>query len=283
MPFADLPGVRMFYSDDGPAAAPRPLLLVHGWGADSHEWVQHLPGLAAGNRILAPDLRGHGYSGVPDQGNTPRAMAADLAALLDRARTGPVAAVGHSMGGQVVGHLALERPDLVGAVVTVDPAYGYGRGLAPAFTRMAEELRGPDPIAAALALDAWDYTDDTPPWIRAWHTRRLLAARPHVLAESFAAMFAEPGAVGVRPASDAFVGRRRQPTLSFWSDAGRADWERAVLAHPRSRSVHRPGTGHRLHEEHPGDFVRDLLHWLGAPAPGPATAGPERPRPAPDL
>ncbi|MFD0851441.1 alpha/beta fold hydrolase, partial [Actinomadura adrarensis] len=71
MPFAELGDVRLFYSDDAPGKddgdgeASVPLLLVHGYGADSHDWDFHIPDLASRHRVIAPDLRGHGYSSAP--------------------------------------------------------------------------------------------------------------------------------------------------------------------------------------------------------------------------
>nr|WP_234439792.1 alpha/beta hydrolase [Streptomyces bicolor] len=46
---------------------------------------------------------------MPPTGNTPLEMADDLAALLDSLGAGPVIAVGHSMGGQVVNLLAVRH------------------------------------------------------------------------------------------------------------------------------------------------------------------------------
>ncbi|WP_017558716.1 alpha/beta fold hydrolase [Nocardiopsis baichengensis] len=261
MAFTDLTDVRLFHTDDGPAAPARTLLLVHGWGSDSHEWVQHIRPLARRHRVLAPDLRGHGASSVPDTPCTPRAMAADLAALLGRAGTGPVTAVGHSMGGQVVGLLAADRPDLVDRVVTVDPGYGFDPAETDPLPAAVRALHGPDPVGTALALDSWSTTPATPDWIRTWHERRLRAARPRVLAEAFAGMFTDPGAIGPRPAAREHLAGRAQPALSFWHHPGRAAWERPLLP-PGSRVVCWEGAGHRLHEERPADFLRELEDWL---------------------
>ncbi|MBB6172960.1 pimeloyl-ACP methyl ester carboxylesterase [Nocardiopsis mwathae] len=269
MPFADLPDVRIFHTVDGPADDPSsgppgrlPVLLVHGWGSDSHEWVRHIPALAARRRVIAPDLRGHGASGVPRRGNTPRAMAGDLALLLERSAMDRVAAVGHSMGGQVIGHLATERPDLVSALVTVDPAYGFGPELADSFPVLADRLAGPRGTATALAFDAWGSTPATPSWVRTWHTRRLLATPPHVLAEAFTAMFTDPGAIGPREEAETHLRRRAQATLSFRVDPAMAEWERPLLTAPGSAVVCWPGSGHRLHEERPEEFVLVCTRWL---------------------
>ncbi|MEV0472178.1 alpha/beta fold hydrolase, partial [Streptomyces prunicolor] len=119
----DLGRIRLLCTDLGPAAAP-PLVLVHGWGGDGREWSRHAEELAGPFRVIVPDLRGHGRSEVPHDGNTPVEMADDLAALVATLGAGPVVAVGHSMGGQVVNLLAVRHPRAVRSVVALDPAHG---------------------------------------------------------------------------------------------------------------------------------------------------------------
>ncbi|MFG1680182.1 alpha/beta fold hydrolase [Nonomuraea sp. NPDC049269] len=264
MPYADIgQNIRLFYTDDGTGDGP-PLLLVHGWGADSHQWSWHIDGLAAKHRVIAVDLRGHGYSSVPDEGNTPRQMADDLAALMDVLAIPEVIAIGHSMGGQVVSILAVEHPDKVRKLVAVDPGYGMSADIARDFPETIAALRGPHPHAAAVQLDRWCTNTATPAVIRRWHQRRLHGMAPHVLLQAFEAMFTLPGAIGVRPASDDYIVRRQCPVLSIWSDAERAAWEAGLCKHPASKVVCWEGSSHRLHEERPGEFVVVLRRWLRA-------------------
>ncbi|MEV4285025.1 alpha/beta hydrolase [Nonomuraea bangladeshensis] len=265
MAYADVAGdVRLFYTDDGTGDAERPpLLLVHGWGTDSHQWSWHIDALtAAGHRVIAPDLRGHGYSSVPETGNTPRAMAADLKALLDGLGVRQVVAVGHSMGAQVVSVLAVEHPDRVRALVAVDPGYGMSDDIVRGFPRMVAGLRGPRPHEAAEAIDEWCTNAATPAVVRRWHKRRLHGMAPHVLAEAMEAMFTAPDAIGARPASEEYLARRTCPVLSIWSDAGRASWEAGLLKDPASKVVCWEGSSHRLHEERPAEFVHLVTGWL---------------------
>ncbi|WP_248502155.1 alpha/beta fold hydrolase [Streptomyces sp. D2-8] len=65
----------------------------------------HAGALAARFRVIVPDLRGHGRSAVPDEGNTPAETADGPDALFD----GPVAAVGHFLGGPAVSLLAVRH------------------------------------------------------------------------------------------------------------------------------------------------------------------------------
>lgn len=262
MPYASVGGdVRLFYTDDGAGEGP-PLLLVHGWGADSHQWSWHLDALAAGHRVVTVDLRGHGYSSVPEADNTPRRMAEDLRELLDHLRIPAVVAVGHSMGAQVVSILAVEHPDRVARLVAVDPGYGVSAQVARGFPRMVAGLRGEHPHAVAVQIDQWCTNAATPAVIRRWHQRRLYGMAPHVLAQAFEGMFTLPGSIGARPASEEYLARRRCPVLSIWFDPAQAAWEADLLKDPGSKVVCWEGSSHRLHEERPAEFVNVLEAWL---------------------
>ncbi|MGH7359327.1 MAG: alpha/beta fold hydrolase, partial [Candidatus Rokuibacteriota bacterium] len=82
-------------------------------------------------RILAPDLRGHGESSMPDaeacsaepeQCFHPADFAADIAAFMDAMGINRAHIVGHSMGSLVAQELALDAPELVGRLVLIASA-----------------------------------------------------------------------------------------------------------------------------------------------------------------
>lgn len=53
-------GVRLDYTESGDAAG-RPLLLIAGFKAAATSWRYQVPALAAaGYRVIAADIRGHG-------------------------------------------------------------------------------------------------------------------------------------------------------------------------------------------------------------------------------
>ncbi|WP_328593762.1 alpha/beta fold hydrolase [Actinomadura macrotermitis] len=257
--------MRLFYTDDAPASpAGDPLLLVHGYGADSADWSFHIPDLASRRRVIAPDLRGHGYSSAPETGYRPQDMADDLVRLLDRLGVERVVAFGHSLGALVVSALAVEHPGRVRALVCVDPGYGQPVEVAALFPAMYEGLRT-DPYATALANDAWCYTPASPAWLREWHRRKILGTAPQALAQAFPGMYEGEGQFGVRPASEAYLARRDRPVLSCWSaaQAGSAAWENGLFKHPASQAEVWPGGGHRLHAERPAEFLLVVNAWLG--------------------
>ena len=63
--YADIDGLRMHYVDEGPADAA-PVLLLHGEPSWSYLYRKMIPPLvAAGHRVIAPDLIGFGKSDKP--------------------------------------------------------------------------------------------------------------------------------------------------------------------------------------------------------------------------
>lgn len=102
---------------------PARVLALHGLTGHGRRWralaETQLPDVA----VLAPDLLGHGRSSW-DAPWTIDANVAALAGLTERAATGPVVVVGHSFGGAIALALAAARPDLVAALVLLDPAVG---------------------------------------------------------------------------------------------------------------------------------------------------------------
>ncbi|MFB6850230.1 alpha/beta fold hydrolase [Streptomyces sp. NPDC056373] len=250
---------RLFCTALGPPQAPA-VLLVHGWGGDGREWSPHAEALADAFRILVPDLRGHGLSAVPDEGNTPAEMADDLAALIQALGTGPVVAVGHSMGGQVVNLLAVRHPHTVRSVIALDPAHGaHGTEVEQIPGRLADYRRHGARTAAAFIAGA--FSPNAPSGLRTAHIRTMLGTPGHVIAQAYAGMYTDSGAVGIRPSSEAYLRLRVQSALTVWTSREAADWEHGVPAAAGSSVQYWAGTGHYLHEEQPERTVALIREW----------------------
>lgn len=259
MPFADLDRVKLFYSDDGDGEAC--LLLVHGLGADSHDWIFTIPALTASHRVVAVDLRGHGSSTAPPSGYAVADYVADLVRLLDHLDIGRVVAVGHSLGGTIVAHLAVEHPDRVLGVVEVDPAYGYDPAWPAAFQQVADAIDEEGADAAVPGLAAF-WTAETPPALRCWHARKVLAVPPHVLADSMRQWGLQHPATTQTDDAKAWLTRRAAPVLAVYADPTRVSWEEKTFTTTDSRAVAFPGAGHWLHQERPEAFNELLITWL---------------------
>ncbi|HPQ25916.1 MAG TPA: alpha/beta fold hydrolase, partial [Gammaproteobacteria bacterium] len=96
--------LRTYGSPDRPC-----VLLLHGLFGSSSNWGAVARQLEPHYRVLVPDLRNHGQSPHHDDCGYP-AMVDDVLRLLDAHDIGAATLVGHSMGGKVAMHLALNHP-----------------------------------------------------------------------------------------------------------------------------------------------------------------------------
>ncbi len=94
----------------GPEDAP-PILLVHGWPQNWWAWRRVIPGLAERFRVIAPDLRGHGWTETTAAGYEKEQLASDLLAALDELGIERVTWVGHDWGGWAGVLAALRAPE----------------------------------------------------------------------------------------------------------------------------------------------------------------------------
>jgi pimeloyl-ACP methyl ester carboxylesterase len=96
-------GLGLRVLESGPPGGT-PLLLLHGWAISAYLWRHNISALAAaGYRVHAPDLPGHGLSDAPlAKGSyTLETLADDVAALLDVLELERAAVVAQSMGGRI--------------------------------------------------------------------------------------------------------------------------------------------------------------------------------------
>ena len=126
-------GITMRYVEVGPRDGPT-VFLLHGYTDTSRTWELVVPVLHAllpGWNIIAPDLRGHGRSSLPQGGGCPadpescftwRQFAADIIAFMDARRIRRAAIVGHSVGTLVAQELGLDYPDRVSSLTLISTA-----------------------------------------------------------------------------------------------------------------------------------------------------------------
>lgn len=96
--YVDAAGLRMHVALAGDEDAP-PVMLVHGWPQNWWAWRRAIPLLAERFRVVAPDLRGHGWSDAPSRGYEKEQLASDMLALLDALAIEQVTWIGHDWGG----------------------------------------------------------------------------------------------------------------------------------------------------------------------------------------
>src|SRR5580700_6105875 len=82
---------------DGP-----PVVLLHPFPANHEFWLPVAQALSSRYRVILPDLRGHGGSGVGEGPANMEKHAADIARVMDDADVGRATLVGVSIGGYVL-------------------------------------------------------------------------------------------------------------------------------------------------------------------------------------
>lgn len=96
-----------------------PLVLVHGLAGSGRWWARNVDVLARFRRVYVMDLPGFGAS-TAGAACTMATLPSILLEWADRVGIGAAAWVGHSMGGQIVAHLAIDAPERVSHLVLVD-------------------------------------------------------------------------------------------------------------------------------------------------------------------
>jgi pimeloyl-ACP methyl ester carboxylesterase len=109
--------IDMYYETEGTGD---PLLLLHGGTGCQEHWAY-----AGGDQfareytLIKPDARGHGRTNNPQKTITHRQCALDTLALLDHLGVQKCRAIGISMGGNILLHMATLQPDRLEAMVVV--------------------------------------------------------------------------------------------------------------------------------------------------------------------
>ena len=112
--------IRVRHGGSGP-----PLLLLHGHPQTHVMWHLVAPRLARDFTVVAMDLRGYGDSSKPPTTDdhepySKRALARDAVAVMAHFGYSRFDVAGHDRGGRVAYRLALDRPDCVRKLATLD-------------------------------------------------------------------------------------------------------------------------------------------------------------------
>lgn len=110
-------GVSLRYIDWG-GEAPHPVVWLHGGGLTAHTWDLVCLALRDRYHCFALDLRGHGESGWPADGDySLHRYSDDVGAMIDALGLMRPVLVGNSLGGQAAMLCAAERDDVDGLVL----------------------------------------------------------------------------------------------------------------------------------------------------------------------
>ncbi len=102
-----------------PEEKATPVVLIHGFGGDSDNWLFNIDAIGADAPVYALDLPGHGGSEKAIENPGLNTMVDALVQLLDHLAIDQAHLVGHSMGGLVSGQTAIQHGGRVASLTLI--------------------------------------------------------------------------------------------------------------------------------------------------------------------
>jgi pimeloyl-ACP methyl ester carboxylesterase len=238
--------------DDG-GTGGMPAVLVHSLAGNTSQWSAQLGHLRKSRRAIAIDLRGHGLSQQPADGDySIEALARDIDTVVREIGVSELVLVGHSMGGIVSLAYAHAHPGRVAGILLADPA-GDVRKVPE------EEIR-----QFMEALESGAYADAIEDWWNQMLSGSNKAVRTRVIQdlrstprEAVVGIFKSLLHHDPLPSLSAYRG----PILSIITPFNDASYSLHRL-HPALPHRQVSGTGHWLQMDKPGEFNRLLDEFL---------------------
>ena len=140
-----LHGEELSYLDSGEGPV---VLFIHGILGSQHNWVTLVDRIDDTQRVIVPDLFGHGESSKAMGDYSLSSHAATLRDLLDRLEIDTVTLVGHSLGGGIAMQFFYLFPERVERLVLVASG-GLGREVS--FVLRSATLPGAEPVLSVIA------------------------------------------------------------------------------------------------------------------------------------
>jgi pimeloyl-ACP methyl ester carboxylesterase len=249
-------GVTVHLAEAGEHGAPA-VLALHGWPQHFYAWRRVIP-LLDGYRVLAPDLRGLGWSGWPDDGDFRKArMADDAIALLDALEIERALLIGHDWGGWAGFLAVLRAPERFRGYVAAGIAHPWQPRLRAlrnahrvAYQPLVAALPWLMPQLAAQGLRAMG-SDEDEVFVDAYRAPRKREAASRVYRD----FLLREALAGVR-------GYLKVPTRLLYGtrDPLGTDFAKGLESHgDDARTIMLEGAGHRIPEERPEAVVSALL------------------------
>jgi len=268
-----------------------PLLLIHGYPQTNVMWHRVAPALAERFTLVLPDLPGYGWSDVPRQNadHAPydkRSIANAMIALMEEIGFVRFCLAGHDRGGRVAYRLALDHPERVEKIATLD--------IVPTiemWARMDQQM--------AMKTWHWPFLAQHEPlpemliasvptqfqnWLMAsWTKAKDLSCFDERALAHYRAFFENPARIHatcedyragqrIDPAHDAAdkkAGKKiTAPMLALWGAAGRIPDAGSPLDTWRNWATNVSGqaidSGHFLAEENPDATAAAMLSFFGS-------------------
>lgn len=252
-------GLRLAYIELGDPNGV-PILLLHGFTDSARSWSLTAPYLAAGFRVVAPDLRGHGHSDKPKGCYTIPEMANDIRFLIEVLDLVPTHVVGHSLGGRLAQAIAERWPHLVQKIVlmSTSAALRERRGW---LWENIQTLRDPiDPESAFIR----EWCSGAVPVDENFlaHARRESAALPSRIWHSiyYEQLAYDPSPLLQDISAATLILRGEEDMIA--TEEHQAQMKGAIVG---AEFISLPGQGHNIHWEAPEKVANLILTFLERP------------------
>jgi pimeloyl-ACP methyl ester carboxylesterase len=285
-------GIELSVLDEGEGPL---VVMCHGFPELAFSWRHQIPALiAAGYRVIAPDMRGFGRSSAPAEVEAydVLTLCGDLRGLLDHVGEESAIFVGHDWGASLVWQLSVLHPEQVRAVAGLSVPFVPRAPAAPIpimRKHLGEDfyivwIQQPGVADAALGADVRRTLTTSRVWTARWAEEEDQAPeRPPWLSEQelevYVAAFQRTGFTGglnwyrnidrnweltadvaerrvEMPAM--FLTGERDPVRTFMPAEAMRDWVSDLRA-----EIVVPGAGHWVQQEQPDAVNAALLDFLG--------------------
>jgi len=268
VPSTTVNGTRYAYVDEGTG----PLIVFgHGLLAGREMFRAQIDALRDRYRCVSVDWPGHGDSGFAPGGFTLWDLGRDAGALVEQLGAERAVFAGLSQGGMAFMRLALERPEVVVALILLDTSPApENRDALPAFEQIASDMRHGDDATRSALMD----TVQTVLFGAAWRAREpeaLAREKAHALAHDPQGQYLAARAIFDRDDITERLGEITAPTLVLCGteDAATTPEHSRTLAEriPGAELVWIEGAGHHSAVEEPEAVTRAIEAFLARVAP----------------
>ena len=288
-------GVPVHYVDHGGSADGPLLVMVHGLGGSLVNWAALAPLLTGTCRVLALDLIGFGLTKAGTHSTSVTSNQRMRHRFLSDLAGGPAILVGNSMGGLIAILEAARHPEMVRAMILIDPALPPQPGSRPellvtasfglyavpplgrAMLKARRRVRTPEQLAMDVLRLCCVDPSRVPADVLEQHMELARARRgyPDIDEHFLGAARSMLGALARRGSVRSTLRKLRGPVLLLHGEKDRLvpiEASRAVAeANPSWRFEVAPDVGHVPQLEDPAWTASHILDWLASE--GLATSG----------
>jgi sigma-B regulation protein RsbQ len=245
-------GVKIVYSAAG--VGEPALVFIHGGLANRGFWDGQLKAFADRHRVIAPDLPGHGESGVNRTKWGLPEFGADVAAVVRAEKLRKVVIFGNSLGGPVAIEAALLLPGVAVGVVGVDTFQSLDYAYTPEQARERAEAFKRDYAGMMHQMVLALFHKDADPELMTDVEKRMTKTSPQAAYEMFLSM------ANYNPGASAR--KLTVPLRAINGDLYPTDFASVRKIKPDFDAVIMYHTGHYPMLERPSEFNRNVAEVI---------------------